>query len=97
MKFVRLYARVLQLLGSEARLGWLLALANDSRAFCAQLLAADPTLESRPTFLFFKGAAQGIFAEGAEKLRAGVDDLQAVEGISAEMAQKIYDFFHGAP
>ena len=44
----------------------------------AQLVAADPTLESRPTFLFFKGAAQGIFAEGAEKLRAGVDDLQAL-------------------
>ena len=36
------------------------------------------TLESRPTFLFFKGAANGIFAEGAEKLRAGVDDLQAL-------------------
>ena len=26
--------------------------------------------------------------------RAGVDDLLAVEGISQEMAQKIYDFFH---
>ena len=44
----------------------------------AELIAADPALESRPTFLFFKGAAQGIFAEGAEKLRAGVDDLQAL-------------------
>jgi len=44
----------------------------------AELIAADPTLESRPTFLFFKGAAQGIFAEGADKLRAGVDDLQAL-------------------
>ena len=44
----------------------------------AELLATDPTLESRPTFLFFKGAAQGIFAEGAEKLRSGVDDLQAL-------------------
>ena len=43
-----------------------------------ELLAQDPTLETRPTFLFFKGAAQGIFAEGAEKLRAGVDDLQAL-------------------
>ena len=36
-----------------------------------ELLAQDPQLESRPTFLFFKGAANGIFAEGAEKLRAG--------------------------
>jgi Fur family ferric uptake transcriptional regulator len=43
----------------------------------AELSAQDVTLESRPTFLFFKGA-QGIFAEGAEKLRAGVDDLQAL-------------------
>jgi Fur family transcriptional regulator, ferric uptake regulator len=44
----------------------------------ADLIAADPTLESRPTFLFFKSAAHGIFAEGAEKLRDGVDDLQAL-------------------
>jgi DNA integrity scanning protein DisA with diadenylate cyclase activity len=26
--------------------------------------------------------------------RAGVEDLKAVDGISAEMAQKIYDFFN---
>jgi excinuclease ABC subunit C len=26
--------------------------------------------------------------------RAGVDDLKAVEGISAQMAQVVYDFFH---
>jgi Fur family transcriptional regulator, ferric uptake regulator len=44
----------------------------------AELIAKDPTLDSRPTFLFFKGAAEGIFAEGAEKLRGGVDDLQAL-------------------
>src|SRR5262249_32307974 len=38
-----------------------------------------PQLESHPTFLFFKGAASGLFAEGAEKLRAGgVDDQQAL-------------------
>jgi Fur family ferric uptake transcriptional regulator len=43
-----------------------------------ELLATDPLLEGRPTFLFFKGAANGIFAEGAEKLSAGVDDLQAL-------------------
>jgi Fur family ferric uptake transcriptional regulator len=43
-----------------------------------ELIEQDPQLESRPTFLFFKGAANGIFAEGAEKLRAGVDDLQAL-------------------
>src|SRR5215216_2119933 len=32
------------------------------------LLQRDPQLESRPTFLFFKGAANGLFAEGAERL-----------------------------
>src|SRR5919106_4622291 len=32
----------------------------------AQLLKIDPQLESRPTFLFFKGAANGLFAEGAD-------------------------------
>jgi excinuclease ABC subunit C len=26
--------------------------------------------------------------------RAGFDDLKGVDGISAELAQKIYDFFH---
>jgi Fur family transcriptional regulator, ferric uptake regulator len=43
-----------------------------------ELIAKDPQLEARPTFLFFKGAANGIFAEGAERLRQGVDDLQAL-------------------
>jgi Fur family ferric uptake transcriptional regulator len=44
----------------------------------AELIAEDPHLEERPTFLFFKGAASGIFAEGTEKLRRGVDDQQAL-------------------
>jgi Fur family ferric uptake transcriptional regulator len=44
-----------------------------------RLLARDPQLESRPTFLFFKGAANGLFAEGAEKLLLrGVNDQQAL-------------------
>jgi len=33
------------------------------------------------------GSAKGVS-------RAGVDDLQAVDGISGEMAQRIYEFFH---
>ena len=41
-------------------------------------MAQDPQLESRPTFLFFKGAASGLFAEGTDKLRRGVDDQQAL-------------------
>ncbi len=43
-----------------------------------ELVAEDPKLEARPTFLFFKGAANGLFAEGAEKLRRGVNDQQAL-------------------
>ena len=49
-----------------------------SRQRYAELVAQDPQLESRPTFLFFKGAASGLFAEGADKLRRGVDDQQAL-------------------
>lgn len=44
----------------------------------AELLQRDPQLESRPTFLFFKGAANGLFAEGAERLTKGVNDQQAL-------------------
>ena len=43
-----------------------------------QLRERDPELESRPTFLFFKGAANRLFAEGAERLLRGVNDLQAL-------------------
>jgi Fur family ferric uptake transcriptional regulator len=43
-----------------------------------ELAAQDPQLETRPTFLFFKGAASGLFAEGAEQLRRGVNDEQAL-------------------
>ena len=43
------------------------------------LLARDPQLEAQPTFLFFKGAANGLFAEGAASLAAdGVDDQKAL-------------------
>jgi rubrerythrin len=42
------------------------------------LIAGDPDLESRPTFLFFKGAASGLFAEGAKQLRRGVNDQEAL-------------------
>ena len=34
-----------------------------------QLLKQDARLESRPTFLFFKGAANGLFSAGSEQLR----------------------------
>ncbi len=49
------------------------------------LLKADPLLESYPTFLFFKGAANGLFAAGTEALAKGVDDRQALlVGIKCE-------------
>jgi Fur family ferric uptake transcriptional regulator len=44
----------------------------------AELLQADPQLESRPTFLFFKGAASGLFGEGADELNRAVNDQQAL-------------------
>ena len=43
-----------------------------------RLLEKDPQLESRPTFLFFKGAANGLFSEGAERLARGVNARQAL-------------------
>lgn len=50
------------------------------------LLERDPQLEARPTFLFFKGAANGLFAEGTEQLsKPGVDEAEALRiGIRCE-------------
>jgi Fur family ferric uptake transcriptional regulator len=51
-----------------------------------ELVARDPNLEVQPTFLFFKGAANGLFAAGVEELgQKGVDDRQALRiGIRCE-------------
>ncbi len=51
-----------------------------------RLLERDPQLESRPTFLFFKGAANGLFAQGAEELKQpGMDEAEALRiGIRCE-------------
>src|SRR5439155_3670652 len=50
-----------------------------------ELIAGDAELESRPTFLFFKGAASGLFADGTKELREGVNDEQALRiGIKCE-------------
>jgi Fur family ferric uptake transcriptional regulator len=43
-----------------------------------ELIAQDPKLEAQPTFLFFKGAANGLFAAGTEELKKGVDDRHAL-------------------
>jgi Fur family transcriptional regulator, ferric uptake regulator len=50
----------------------------------ADLLQRDPQLEARPTFLFFKGAANGIFSEGTERLVAGNDQQALLIGIKCE-------------
>lgn len=53
----------------------------------AELLAQDPELERRPTFLFFKGAANGLFAAATDELTEGVDDRKALLiGIRCERA-----------
>lgn len=51
-----------------------------------KLLEQDPQLESRPTFLFFKGAANGLFARGADELlEDGINDREAYKiGIRCE-------------
>ncbi len=51
---------------------------NQLEARYQQLLAQDPRLESQPTFLFFKGAANGLFADGTVRLDKGVTDQQAL-------------------
>jgi rubrerythrin len=57
-----------------------------------ELIAGDDELESRPTFLFFKGAASGLFAEGAKQLRDGVNDQEALLiGIKCERGS--HNFF----
>ena len=43
-----------------------------------QLLSDNPGLEGQPTFLFFKGAANGLFAAGTEELKKGVGDRHAL-------------------
>ncbi len=57
-----------------------------------ELLDADPQLASEPEFLFFKTAANGLFAAGAEELSRGVDDRRALQiGIRCERGS--HEFF----
>ncbi len=58
----------------------------------AQLIANDPRLEAQPTFLFFKGAASGLFAAGAEELeRVETDEQALLIGIRCERGS--HEFF----
>jgi len=57
-----------------------------------RLLAKDPRIESQPTFLFFKGAASGLFAAGAQELARVESDEQALAiGIRCERGS--HEFF----
>ena len=50
-----------------------------------ELLAKEPDLESQPQFLFFKGAANGLFSAGVEALRNITSDKDALMvGIKCE-------------
>lgn len=51
----------------------------------AQLLEAEPDLEQQPQFLFFKGAANGLFSAGVDALRGVTSDKDALMiGIKCE-------------
>ncbi|HUF47268.1 MAG TPA: transcriptional repressor [Vicinamibacterales bacterium] len=49
-----------------------------------EVLREHPGLEAEPTFLFFKGAAHGLFAAGADELRQGDDRAALLIGIRCE-------------
>ena len=49
-----------------------------------ELVAARPGLEAEPTFLFFKGAANGLFAAGSRELRQGDGRAALLIGIRCE-------------
>jgi rubrerythrin len=49
-----------------------------------ELLAEHPGLEAEPTSLFFKGAANGLFAAGADELKQGDDRAALLIGIRCE-------------
>jgi Fur family transcriptional regulator, ferric uptake regulator len=61
-----------------------------------QLLVQDPELESRPTFLFFKGAANGLFAGGADELSRIKTDREALMiGIRCERGSHRFFKWYG--
>jgi len=58
----------------------------------AELQRQYPGLDDQPTFLFFKGAANGLFASGTEELKEGLDERRALLiGIRCERGS--YEFF----
>lgn len=64
------------------------------RAKRSKALGANPLDEIDGIGLKRKRALLKHFGSAKAVSRAGIEDLKAVDGISSEMAQKIYDFFH---
>lgn len=64
------------------------------RAKRAKALGANPLDEIAGIGPARKRALLKHFGSAKGVSRAGIEDLKAVEGISAEMAERIYDFFH---
>lgn len=93
------YARAARLTRDRRGREVFLRLADEEREHLArlearyrQLGANDPQLEARPTFLFFKSAASGLFAAGTEELARGVNDREALLiGIRCERGS--HEFF----
>ena len=67
------------------------------RAKRAKALTANPLDEIDGIGPTRKRALLKHFGSAKAVSRAGIEDLKAVDGVSAEMAQKIYNFFHDRP
>ena len=64
------------------------------RAKRSKALGANPLNDIDGIGPTRKRALLKHFGSAKAVSRAGIEDLKAVDGISAEIAQKIYDFFH---
>ncbi len=64
------------------------------RAKRSKAISANPLDEIAGIGPTRRRALLNHFGSAKSVSRAGIEDLKAVDGISAEMAQKIYDFFH---
>jgi excinuclease ABC subunit C len=64
------------------------------RAKRSKALGANPLDEIAGIGPTRRRALLKHFGSAKAVSRAGVEDLKAVDGISAEMAERIYDFFH---
>lgn len=93
------YTRAARLSDASRDLNLFLRFADDERAHLAvleahykALLEGEPQLESRPTFLFFKDAANGIFAKGVEAI-AGLDAVADVVELACRGERGAHRFF----